>query len=179
MTVFSSPALRFFLAVVIIQGIHVFEHIVQLVQVYVLGIPDDNALGLLGYVFQFQGTEEWLHLVFNATYLASLYVLLIPLRRLVPHALPAWAFAAYTAGVALESWHMVEHVVIISNVLAHGGCPCPGIVDAATGLSDTVLHFFYNALTYAGVLAAAVGLVVQRQKVASTTTVGPLMADGG
>jgi hypothetical protein len=49
---------------------------------------------------------------------------------------------------------MVEHGVIISHVIANGGCPCPGIGDAALGVSDTVLHFFYNALAYSGILLA-------------------------
>ena len=62
----------FFAAVVAIQGFHVFEHIVQLTEVFVLGVPDDDALGLLGYVFEFQGTEEWLHLVFNLSYLGGI-----------------------------------------------------------------------------------------------------------
>jgi len=44
--------------------------------------------------------------------------------------------------------------VIISHVIANGGCPCPGIGDAALGVSDTVLHLMYNALAYAGLLYA-------------------------
>ena len=70
--------------VVIVQGIHVIEHVIQLLQVFVFGVADDDAFGLLGYVFQFQGTEEWLHLVFNATYLLSLYLLVLPLRGRCP-----------------------------------------------------------------------------------------------
>ena len=70
----------FFVTIVVIQGIHVIEHILQLVQVYALGIPDDDAFGLLGYVFAIQGTEEWLHLVFNVWYLASLYIVFIALH---------------------------------------------------------------------------------------------------
>jgi hypothetical protein len=132
----------------------VIEHVLQLVQVYALGIPDDRALGVLGYVFQFQGTEEWLHLVFNVLYLLSLYLLLVPLLRLGP-AIPGFTLPLFVVGaVALETWHVVEHVVIISNVIRNQGCPCPGIVDAATGLSDTVLHFFYNAVAYASLLPA-------------------------
>ena len=78
---------RFYAAVVVVQGVHVIEHVIQLVQVYVFGVPDDDALGLLGYVFAFQGTEEWLHLVFNAAYRRSPSVLLLlPLRGLVPRA---------------------------------------------------------------------------------------------
>ena len=140
--------LAFFAAVVLIQGIHVFEHIVQLIQVYVLGVPDDRALGLLGYVLQLQGTEEWLHLGFNSAYLLALYLLVIPLIRVRGTEVPGWAVVTFVAGVVLESWHVVEHGVIISHVIANHGCPCPGIGDAATGLSDTVLHFFYNALAY-------------------------------
>src|SRR5215207_5840301 len=82
---------RFYDIVVAVQGVHVFEHVVQLVQVYLLGVPDDDAFGLLGYVFRFQGTEEWLHLVFNLLYALSLWLLLFPLRNLVPYPVPPWA----------------------------------------------------------------------------------------
>jgi hypothetical protein len=51
---------------------------------------------------------------------------------------------------------MVEHGVIISHVIANGGCPCPGIGDAALGVTDTILHFVYNVLAYAGVAIAFV-----------------------
>src|SRR3954465_1030330 len=91
----SPGFVRFYTAVVIVQGIHVFEHVVQLTQVYAFGVPDDDALGLLGYLIQFNGTEEWLHLGFNSLYLASLYVLILPLWRITPQALPRWAFALF------------------------------------------------------------------------------------
>jgi hypothetical protein len=152
---YSSPFLPFLAAVAVVQGVHVFEHVVQLAQVYLFGVADDDALGILGYVFQFQGTEEWLHLVFNSLYLLSLYLLVAPLRRLVPRPLPTAAFGVFLgAGVGLESWHVVEHAVIISNVIQNSGCPCPGIGDAALGISDTVLHFFYNAVAYGGLMTA-------------------------
>jgi hypothetical protein len=143
-----------FIGVVAVQGIHVFEHIVQLVQVFVLGIPDDKALGLLGYIFQFQGTEEWLHLVFNVTYLLALLLLVVPLRSQVPGVVPRWGYAAFLFGVGLEGWHNIEHVVIVSNVIRNGGCPCPGIGDVALGITDTVLHFFYNAIAYSATVPA-------------------------
>jgi hypothetical protein len=147
----------FMTAVVVIQGGHVIEHIVQLVQVTLLGVREQDALGLLGYLVQFNGTEEWLHLGYNTAYLVALYVLIVPLWRITPSILPLWAFAFFIgASVWLESWHMVEHGVIISNVIANGGCPCPGIGDAALGVSDAVLHFFYNAIAYAGVAYAYV-----------------------
>jgi hypothetical protein len=67
------------------------------------------------------------------------------------------------ASVWIESWHIVEHGVIIANVLANDGCPCPGIGDVALDLSDTVLHFVYNAIAYAG-LAYAYALVLRSRR---------------
>jgi hypothetical protein len=161
-----------FVGVVFVQGIHVIEHIIQLIQVFVLGIPDDKALGLLGYIFQFQGTEEWLHLVFNVTYLLALLLLVAPLRNIVPDAVPRWAFAAFIFGVGMESWHNVEHAVIISNVIRNGGCPCPGIGDVALGITDTVLHFFYNVIAYAATVPAFV-LYISRTRAATVLRIEP------
>ena len=144
--------LTLYVAVVLIQGIHFAEHVIQLAQVYIWGVPDDHALGLLGYVFQFQGTEEWLHLVFNGTFLLCLYLLTFHVKTMTPSVVPPAAFRLFLLGVGLETWHMAEHAVIISNVLANNGCPCPGILDPVLGVSDTVLHFFYNAAVYAAVL---------------------------
>jgi hypothetical protein len=160
-----------FIGVVVVQGIHVVEHIVQLIQVFVLEIPDDRALGLLGYVFQFQGTEEWLHLVFNVTYLTALVVLVGPLRTRVPEAVPRWAYTAFVCGVALEGWHNVEHAVIISNVIRNGGCPCPGIGDAVLAITDTVLHFLYNLLAYAATVPAFV-YYIARTRTPNTPRIG-------
>jgi hypothetical protein len=159
----KSVLVPVFAGVVAVQGVHVFEHVVQLIQVFALGIPEDQALGLLGYVFQFQGTEEWLHLVFNVTYLLMLCVLLLSLRTLTPSQMPTWAFATFALGaVGLESWHVVEHAVIIANVIRNNGCPCPGIGDAALGITDVVLHFFYNLVAYSATLPAFYCVVRRR-----------------
>jgi hypothetical protein len=34
----------------------------------------------------------------------------------------------------------------------NNGCPCPGIGDAALGVTDTVLHFIYNAVVTSAIL---------------------------
>jgi hypothetical protein len=151
----GARLLAFYTVVVVVQGVHVIEHIIQLIQVFVLGVPDDQALGLLGYVFAFQGTEEWLHIVFNVLYLISLVVIgwglwRSPVARSVVPRFGMMAFVFF--GVSLEAWHVVEHVVIISNVVANNGCPCPGILDSRLGVSDTVLHFGYNAIAYSATI---------------------------
>jgi hypothetical protein len=48
---------------------------------------------------------------------------------------------------------VVEHGVIIANVIRNHGCPCPGIGDRALGITDTVLHFGYNTVAFLGLLA--------------------------
>jgi hypothetical protein len=137
----------------VVQSVHMFEHVLQLIQVTVWHVPDDEALGLLGYVFQLQGTEEWLHLFFNLALLTSLWILLGPIRASSPSIVPRWAYLVYVIGaVGLETWHEVEHLVIISRVLMNHGCPCPGIGDAALGVTDTVLHFIYNAVVTSAML---------------------------
>jgi len=148
----GARLLVFYAVVVLIQGIHVVEHIIQLVQVYLLGVPDERALGLLGFVFAIQRTEEWLHLAFNSAYLGGLAVIAVGLLRwrIARAAIPGALMIAFLFfGVWLEGWHVLEHLVIISHVVANNGCPCPGILDSQTGLSDTVLHFGYNAIAYA------------------------------
>jgi len=99
------PATFWFMtAVVAIQGGHVVEHVVQLLQVTVFDVPEDDALGLLGYLVQFNGTEEWLHLGYNTFYLVSLYALILPLHRVLPRR----AFLFFlVASVWVETWHMV------------------------------------------------------------------------
>lgn len=153
---FRSIYFPILVTVALVQSVHMGEHAIQLAQVHLFGVADADALGVLGYVFEFQGTEEWLHLGFNLSFLLALYVLAPPLRGITPTLLPSWAFAAFVAlGLGLESWHMVEHIVIISHVIANSGCPCPGIGDSALGLTDTVLHFVYNAGATAGILLPA------------------------
>ena len=156
----------FYATVVVVQGVHVVEHIIQLIQVYVFDVPDDDALAVLGYLFAIQDTEEWLHLAFNITYVVSLYVLVFSLRELVlRRAVPDWTFWVFVVGgVALETWHLVEHFVIMSHVIRNGGCPCPGIGDRALSVSDTQLHFVYNAVAYAATCTPFVSIVAARRR---------------
>jgi hypothetical protein len=165
----------FYATVVAIQGIHVFEHVVQLVQVFVLKVPEAKALGILGYIFQFQGTEEWLHLVFNVSYVVALIVIawgffLSPAARAM---VPGPALTTFLVlGVGLELWHVNEHIVIISHAIANNGCAidgCPGILDQRLGISDTVLHFFYNAIAYTGTVIPFVFLLRQSRRQSSGT----------
>ena len=52
--------------------------------------------------------------------------------------------------------------VIISSMIANGGCPCPASATWRFGLSDTVLHFVYNALACAASSTHTCSVVRQR-----------------
>jgi hypothetical protein len=161
----------FYAAVVLIQSVHVVEHVIQLIQVYLLGIADDDALGLLGYVFEFQGTEEWLHLGFNVLFLSGLCLIAFGLvrSRAARSTIPTVALGAFLFfGVWLEAWHVIEHAVIIANVIANNGCPCPGIVDAQLGVSDTSLHFVYNVITHVATTVPFLYLVRRGRRASRT-----------
>ena len=163
----SSRFFPFFATVVVVQGVHVIEHIVQLLQVTVFDVPDDKALGLLGFLIQFNGTEEYLHFGFNLLYLTSLYVLAFALMDYAATGIvPRWAFKTFViAGVGLESWHMTEHMVIIWHVIRNHGCPCPGIGDRALNVSDTVLHFFYNTIAYSATVVPFWFVMKERRRI--------------
>ena len=92
----------FLVTVVVIQVVHMFEHVIQLLQVTVWHVPDDEALGLLGYVLQIQGTEEWLHLFFILALLTSLWLLLGRIRAASPTIVPTWAYRVYLIGAGDE-----------------------------------------------------------------------------
>ena len=105
----SPLAFWFMTAVVAIQGGHVVEHVIQLFQVFAFGVAEDDVLGLLGYVLQFNGTEEWLHLGYSTFYLLALYALIVPLWRITPAVVPTWAFWFFiVASVWIETWHSVR-----------------------------------------------------------------------
>lgn len=155
-----SKLYRFFIAVVVIQGVHLIEHVIQLLQVEVFDVPEDDAFGVLGYLVNFNDTEEWLHLGFNVTYVVALIVVALGMHHLTPagsRSLPRAAWLTFViGGVGLESWHVTEHAVIITNVIRHRGCPCPGIGDRVLNVSDTQLHLGYNLVAYA---ATVIGFV--------------------
>lgn len=141
-----------------VQAAHFVEHIIQLVQVYALRLPEARALGALGAVFAFHGTEEWLHLGFNLSLLTAL-LWFLPFVR---HQLGVWSrgYKAYLfIGVGIEMWHVIEHLVVTGNMIANGGgCPCPGILDRV--VPENILHFGYNLTALSGLAAGVIPILV-------------------
>jgi hypothetical protein len=135
------------LLVLAVQGFHVIEHMVVVVQVTALGTGLDEAHGLLGAQVDF----EWLHFSYNLAFLGALVTLLaygwgatLAARRGPP-------MAALAAAVALQTYHVGEHVLRIYQYLTSACNPCEGLIG------QLVLfiwpHFFFGLIGYIAFVA--------------------------
>ncbi len=127
-----------------LQTGHMLEHVVQVIQKFVLG--SSNAHGLIGRL-----DIEWVHFGFNTAY----FVLLLPL---------VWGWLAYRREIGLlgrrwtgltvvclvtlliQSYHQVEHSVKLVQFLHNNMQGTLGILGANFDL--VLLHFTINALVY-------------------------------
>ncbi|GAC1422116.1 MAG: hypothetical protein NVSMB57_15400 [Actinomycetota bacterium] len=141
---------RLFIIVLAVQAAHLVEHLVQLYQTYVLHLPVDRALGLLGYLIDFHKGAAWLHLGFNLTLVTSLLWMVPDIRNSIASRPRVNTYLALGCGV--EVWHIVEHLSIAGHLIANGHCPCPGVI---TFVPDMPLHLAYNIVVFIGMLAVA------------------------
>jgi hypothetical protein len=132
------------LSVLLVQGFHVIEHVVVVVQVEALGRPVAQSQGLLGARVDF----EWLHLAYNTTFLATMVLLLgYGLRHRTGSLASAGpATAVLAGGVAMQSYHVGEHILRIIQYLNTGCTPCVGLIG------QVVLfiwpHLFFGVFAY-------------------------------
>jgi hypothetical protein len=129
--------LALYLVLASTQTAHVGEHVVQIIQLRLLGIPPSDAHGVIGAL-----DVEWVHFIWNTWVFAAVVVLLIGKPR------QRWL---WLAGLA-AGWHLAEHAVLIALYLATGVEARPGLLAAgglvAGGLplSRPDLHLAYNVV---------------------------------
>lgn len=127
-------------AFMIVVGAHCLEHLVQAVQIYLMGTPTSQALGLLGEVSPALVSSEWLHFGYNLAVLVG-----------AAHLLPLFAGSARTwwaAALWVQAWHFFEHGLLFAQ--AQGGFSLFG-AEAPTSVVQLLiprveLHLFYNAI---------------------------------
>jgi hypothetical protein len=143
-----SPIRQFifmFALTIIIQAIHLVEHLAQVLQKFVFHLAP--AHGLIG-----QLDLEQVHFAFNLLYLAALIVVTV-----------GWLYyggqlcsrqkvlgAMLLGTVAVQGYHMVEHSVKLAQFISSGMQGTPGIVG---------MHFdavIFHALMNTAVLAPVV-----------------------
>ena len=133
-----------FLLVIGIQGFHVIEHIVLVVQVEALGMGLAEAHGLLGARVDF----EWLHFSYNSAFLGALILMLVyGLRHREELAaatgLPGMALAG---AVGLQTYHVAEHVIRIIQYYQTGCTPCVGLIGRVVPFIWP--HLFFGLIAY-------------------------------
>ncbi len=122
-------------AILLVQAAHMVEHVAQVIQKFILHMP--AAHGLLGSIFDL----EWVHFVYNTVLYAALVAVYIWHRRAASRPL----FFALRAGMLLQGYHVVEHIVKMYQYYALGITVGPkGILGFVVPL--IWLHFFLNLL---------------------------------
>lgn len=145
-----------FLGSVVLQGLHFVEHIAQVGQKFFLELPE--ARGILGAVFDF----EWVHFGYNLALFLALWFVVGAWLTERQGASPGWSGSParallFAAGV--QSYHLVEHSVKLTQHLADRCNACPGLLG---NFGDLVwIHFTINLLVMAPMLIALIGITAQ------------------
>ncbi len=145
----AGPALALLLAAVALQGLHFAEHVAQVIQLFFLRLPVPEGHGILGAAFD----TEWLHFGYNA----ALFGLLVGVALAWPRQLGARPATTLLIGaVALQGYHLGEHLLKVAQHVATGCEPCASLVGALVSLPW--LHFFINLGVLALMTAALAGI---------------------
>ena len=129
---------------------HWAEHLLQALQIFVLGWPRPAALGVLGVVFPWLVTSEWLHYAYAIVMLIGLIVL----RGAYQGRARAW----WDVALVLQVWHHFEHALLLGQALTGAnlfGSPVPvSILQLVVPRAE--LHLFYNAVVFVPMLTAMI-----------------------
>jgi len=135
-----EPALRLFMAIVLL---HWVEHLLQGLQIYVLGWPVPEARGALGLLFPWMIKSEVLHYGYAVVMLIGLWTLRGGFTGKVDH---FWWMTAFW----IQFFHHIEHaLLLIQATIGHNlmGRPVPtSIVQLLVPRVE--LHLFYNTIVF-------------------------------
>ena len=123
---------------------HWAEHLVQAVQIYVLGWPRPQAGGVLGLWFPFLVSSELLHYGYAIVMLVGLWML----RKGFTGTSRKW----WTVALVIQFWHHIEHGLLQTQaILQHNllGSPVPlSFLQMVFPKNRVEIHLFYNAIVF-------------------------------
>lgn len=135
-------------AFVLIVVSHWMEHLLQAIQIFVLGWPRPTALGALGLLYPWLVSSEWMHYGYALVMLGGLLLLL-----------PGTAGQArtwWTIALAIQVWHHFEHLLLLGQAFAMHplfGATVPTSI-AQVFFPRVELHLFYNVIVTVPMLVA-------------------------
>lgn len=127
----------------VIQGAHALEHIVQGLQVFVLGVPRPQAGGILGSAIDF----PWVHFTYNFFYFIALAWAtawafgLGGFRRF-----DRWAMWVLIIAAGIQTYHAGEHIVQITQEAAVGTPRPPGFIGLFQ--DNVIVHLLLNVVEW-------------------------------
>jgi len=127
---------------------HWMEHLLQAIQIFVLGWPRPTALGALGLLYPWLVSSEWLHYAYAV-------VMLIGLLLLRP-GMVGQARTWWTIALAIQVWHHFEHLLLLGQAVAMHplfGAQVPTSI-AQLFFPRVELHLFYNVIVTVPMLVA-------------------------
>ncbi len=136
----------------LVQSAHHAEHVAQMIQLYVLGLPLSEATGLLGERFNF----EWVHFIYNVSLEISIVVLWLGYKHLNTH----MNIKAINTSMPLFVWlvigqgyHAFEHIIRMIQYLSDpiyetSGTLPPGLIGLVSNWSIPTIHFWINMVVW-------------------------------
>jgi len=142
---FHRLALNAFMVIVVA---HWAEHLVQAYQVWVLDRPRPAARGVLGQIFPWLVTSEWLHYGYAVVMLIGLFLLR---PGFVGRARTWWTIA-----LVIQFWHHIEHLLLLIQAQTHtfffGGTVPVSLAQLI--IPRVELHLFYNSIVFIPMMVA-------------------------
>ena len=142
---FHRLALNAFMVIVVA---HWAEHLVQAYQVWVLDRPRPAARGVLGQIYPWLATSEWLHYGYAIVMLVGLFLLR-----------PGFAGRArtwWTVALVIQFWHHIEHLLLLIQAQTHtfffGGTVPTSVAQLIVPRVE--LHLFYNSIVFIPMVVA-------------------------
>lgn len=147
-----------FTALVAVMAAHELEHVIQVAQKNAAGAACPNdCRGLLGFAFDL----EWVHFAYNASILAALVGIWVAARMWRSEWRVRFGWVLLSSGIAVQGYHVVEHVQKLSQWFANGGhSPTPGFLGQRLSLVE--LHFALNTLVFCLVVGGYLALGFHR-----------------
>ena len=133
---------------IVIVIVHWVEHLFQAAQIWILGMPRPEALGALGYLVPWLVRSEVMHF----TYALLMFGGLVLLRPGFRGAAKGW----WTASLAIQAWHLVEHSLLQLQAIAGQnlfGSPVPtSFLQVLVPRPE--LHLLYNLAVFVPMIVA-------------------------